>query len=418
MLLVFACQTNRQYTTRPTKSLINPNNELLEVNALAFHLNDSITRIHLKINNENLLYKRPDTTKAFYSEMKVFYKVISEPNSKIIVDSGSFYLKDRSEDETVTLKSVYSQFSVKAIRTFSYYLELDVFDINRKIKYKHSLELNKKSKYSAQNFLVTLRDTIVFKNNFSKNEEVRIRFTNPQLVRAVVQCYFKELGPALPPFSTKASDESDPLDIGIKADSIFAVQLSINQLMLTMPEKGFYHVVFDPKGEEGVNLFTYDDYFPGVGTSNEMIDCTRYIMSKEEFEACKSAEDQKACIDRFWLNIAGSNERARELLKRYYGRVKEANKNYTSFTQGWKTDRGMVFIIFGSPTNIYRSKKDEIWVYGNEANPNGLRFVFNKKVSPYSNKHFVMERSQFYKDNWYTAVEMWRQGQIYSEGSR
>jgi hypothetical protein len=78
----------------------------------------------------------------------------------------------------------------------------------------------------------------------------------------------------------------------------------------------------------------------------------------------------------------------------------------------------MVFIIFGSPTNIYRSKKDEIWVYGNEANPNGLRFVFNKKVSPYSNKHFVMERSQFYKDNWYTAVEMWRQGQIYSEGSR
>src|SRR5205085_2026998 len=78
------------------------------------------------------------------------------------------------------------------------------------------------------------------------------------------------------------------------------------------------------------------------------------------------------------LGIGGSNERARELLKRYYGRVKEANRNFTSYCEGWKTDRGMIFIIFGPPVNVYHSRRDEVWVYGNEANPGALRFIFNK----------------------------------------
>ncbi len=85
---------------------------------------------------------------------------------------------------------------------------------------------------------------------------------------------------------------------------------------------------------------------------------------------------KKAAIDDFWLNIGGSLERARELLKKYYGRVKEANKHYSSYTQGWKSDRGMIYIVMGPPANIYKSKKDEIWMYGNESNPNALRFVF------------------------------------------
>ena len=168
------------------------------------------------------------------------------------------------------------------------------------------------------------------------------------------QGFLKDQGPALPPFSTKESE-----DLNLKLDTFFTMPLSINQFMISMPEKGFYHIMADPKSEEGLNLFTYSEHFPGVSNSEEMINCTRYLMSKEEFDECKSAGDQKACIDRFWLNIAGSNERARELLKRYYGRVKEANKNYTSYTQGWKTDRGMVSIIFGSPTNQKILKKQK-----------------------------------------------------------
>ena len=50
--------------------------------------------------------------------------------------------------------------------------------------------------------------------------------------------------------------------------------------------------------------------------SDEMINCTRYLMSKDEFEACKHSVDKKAAIDQFWITIAGSSERAKELLKK------------------------------------------------------------------------------------------------------
>lgn len=389
---------------------MNPDSDLLEVNAVAYHLNDSASTVYVEIKNENLLYKRPDTTKAFYAELKINYKLLPEQNSRKILDSSSFYMADRASDENVRIKSLYSQFKLRAFTANNYYLEIEIFDLNRKTKYYKGLNIYKKNGYSGQNFLVIIRDTVAFKNNFLKDDKVVVRFSNPAISQVTVDCFFREFGPAPPPFSTKTPDE-----LKYKPDSVFVLRLSTNQFMLTMPEKGFYHIKADPKSNEGITLYTYDRTFPGVSNSDEMISCTRYIMNKEEFESCKAATEKKTCIDNFWLNLGGSNERARELLKRYYGRVKEANKNYTSYTQGWKNDRGMIFIVFGPPTNIYRSKKDEIWVYGNEANPATLRFIFNKTENPFSDNDFIMERSQFYKDSWYNAVDVWRQGLIYTD---
>jgi hypothetical protein len=106
------------------------------------------------------------------------------------------------------------------------------------------------------------------------------------------------------------------------------------------------------------------------------------------------------------------------LLKRYYGRVKEANKYYTSYTQGWKTDRGMVFVVFGKPTNMYMTSKGEVWVYGMETSMNSIRFVFNKTENPFSDNDYILERSQFFKDPWYSAVDYWRQGHVYMDMRR
>ncbi|PBQ31479.1 hypothetical protein CNR22_06775 [Sphingobacteriaceae bacterium] len=412
-VLLSACQSKKEYTSKPTKSLVNPDSDLLEVNAVAYHINDSVTANYLQIKNENLLYKRPDTTKAFYAEIRITYKLLSDRNSRKILDSGSYMLSDRAGEEFVKIKSLYSQFRLKAYRGNNYYLDIEIFDKNRRTKYSQGINIYKQNSFSDQNFLVTLRDTVAFKNNFFAEEEVIVKFANPAISQVTVDCFFKEFGPALPPFSTKKPDE-----LKYKPDSVFVLNLSINQFRLTMPTRGFYHIKTDLQSYIGISLYTYDKTFPGVSTSDEMIDCTRYLMSKEEFDECKGAADKKNCIDNFWLSLGGSNERARELLKRYYGRVKEANKNYSSYAQGWKTDRGMIYIVFGPPTNVYKSVKDEIWVYGNEANPNTLRVIFNKTENPFSDNDFVMERSQFYKENWYTAVEYWREGIVYQDNRR
>jgi hypothetical protein len=49
--------------------------------------------------------------------------------------------------------------------------------------------------------------------------------------------------------------------------------------------------------------------------------------------------------------------------------VKFTNDNFSSYREGWKSDRGMVFIILGPPNNIdrhpfeYYSKPYEVWEY-------------------------------------------------------
>lgn len=409
IFLVIACQTQkRQYTVKPTKSLINPDSDLLEVNAVAYHSNDSITTCYLQIINENLIYKRPDTTTAFYSELKVSYKLFLETNSRKILDSGSYVMMDRA-GENVEMKNLTSKFLLKAKINLNYYIEILVFDVNKKTKYSKYLIVDKRTKLNDQNFLVTINDKIAFKNNFLPNDNVNLKFNNPTIFMVTVDCFFKVFATALPPFSLKEPDQ-----LKYKPDSIFSLNVSADNFSVIIPQNGFYHIKTDINSNEGLTLYSYDKTFPGVSNSDEMINCTRYIMNKTEFENCKDAIDKKAAIDKFWIEIGGgSNERAKQLLKRYYGRVKEANKYYSSYTQGWKTDRGMIYIIFGEPTNIYKSSSREIWVYGLETNPSATRFTFNHTKNPFTSNDYILERSQFFKEPWYTAVDYWRQGNVY-----
>ncbi|MBX3164460.1 MAG: GWxTD domain-containing protein [Bacteroidetes bacterium] len=410
---LFSCQGNKSnYTAKPAKTAGNPETDLLEVNTVAYHLNDSTTQIFVEIKNENLIYKRPDTTVAFYTEIKIAYRLLSERYSKKVLDSGSYIIYDRSE-ETMQPKSLHSDFNIKAFTGNNYHLEISALDINKKTKYDKGLNVNKRNLFGNQSFLISSNNNISFNHTFLKDEYVSVQFSNPAITQVTVDCFFKEFNVALPPFSTKAADE-----LKYKPDSEFVLPLSSHRFFLTMPEKGFYHVKPDAKSLEGLTLYTYDETFPGVSNSDEMINCTRYIMNREEFETCKNAEDKKAAIDNFWLNIGGSNERAKELLKRYYNRVKSANKNFSSYTQGWKTDRGMIYIVFGEPTTIYYNRKSQTWVYGNEANPAVLRFIFDKTQNPFSDNDFMLERSVFYKEAWYNAVDYWRQGNIYLDNRR
>jgi GWxTD domain-containing protein len=414
VLLLFSfCRPNKDYTSKPAKSLSHPDNDLLEMNAVAWHVNDSVSEIFLEILNDNLLYKRPDTSMAFYSELRVSYRLLNEANSRKILDSGSVLVRDRNNNETVKSKPLLAHFKAAAKYSNNYFLEIEALDLNKKVRYTRGLNIFKSTRNSAQNFLVTVNDSVVFSNHFLGGQKVAIKFQPRSAAEFTVDCYSKQFGPAQPPFSTKAQENAT-----FKADSTFMSAGTPSRLEITMPRSGFVHIRPSTQAKEGLTLYIFDESFPGVSGSEEMIMSTRYIMNRDEFEQCQSATEKKAAIDKFWLMLGGSNERARELLKRYYSRVKEANKFFSSYMEGWKTDRGMIYIVFGPPGNTYQSKKDEVWVYGNEANPATLRFVFNKVSNQFTDNDFVMERSPFYRDVYYSAVDFWRQGSVYLEGRR
>lgn len=403
--IFFSCSNKRQYTKKPAKSIVNPNSELVEVRAVAYHVHDSATLLFIEVMNENLMYRRPDTSAAFYGEIRVSYKLFSEQNSKQIIDSSSYMLIDRA-GEQMDIHSLRTMFTLRTKTGSDYHAEVKVYDLNKKVVYDRDVSIHRKN-LSGQDYLVNVSNSVSFDHHFKKGDTVSIETKIP-VKKVRIDCFFREFPPAYPPFSNKSVDE-----MKYKPDSTFDVTITSGNLSIEMPAKGFYHIRSDENRNEGLTLFTFGNSFPGISNSDEMIKATRYLMNKEEYDDCMNAADQKAAIDRFWLTIGGSNERAKELLKKYYGRVMEANKLYSNYAPGWKSDRGMIYIVLGKPNYLYRGSKTETWVYGQETNPNTFRYVFTKTNNPFSENDYILERSQFFKDHWYQAVDTWRQGHVY-----
>ena len=144
-----------------------------------------------------------------------------------------------------------------------------------------------------------------------------------------------------------------------------------------------------------------------------MVDPIRFISSNSEFEKLTSGIKTKKEVDEFWLVKCGTEDRAREIIKKYYNRVQDANELFTSYVEGWKTDRGMVSLIFGSPKTVRKARDEEVWYYGEENNALALQFTFVQVDNPFSDNDYKLLRAPSYKSNWYRAVEAWRSGRVY-----
>lgn len=97
-----------------------------------------------------------------------------------------------------------------------------------------------------------------------------------------------------------------------------------------------------------------------------------YILPFHERVAMRSAsvyEKREMFLD-FWKKRDPTQEtEENELLTEYFRRVAFANQNFTETPTGWKSDRGMVYIIFGEPESIEKRPASfehpayEIWYY-------------------------------------------------------
>lgn len=385
--------------------------EELDVNAAIFHLNDSVSKVMVEVKNNNMLYKRNAETMRFDGEVKVSFALSATEDFKHPRDTGSFYMLDGEVEEPIPVKSLTYEVKLNVKLGNTYWLRLETVDLNRKSRVQQIVPVVKVNRNSRQNFLLQSTEGPLYRPYLVKDQRIQIQTANADLQTLHVLCFQTPLKAALPPFSTK--EPARP----VNPDSTFVITGDKGRFYVMAPVKGFYFITPDPKSNEGFCVFTYDASFPAIHSADEMIQTCRYMMYKEEYDSCMMASDKKLAIDNFWMNIGGSHERAREILKKYYERVMFANQQFSSYMEGWKSDRGMVSIIFGPPTNVFKSAKDEIWVYGIESNPATLRFIFKKNTCPFSDNDYSLERSELYKDAYYQAVDFWRQGIVYNENT-
>ena len=109
-----------------------------------------------------------------------------------------------------------------------------------------------------------------------------------------------------------------------------------------------------------------------------------YIATKDEKKVMKSLKDldaKKAFLQEFWRKRdPHPDQPGNEYRDQYLERVKFANQQFSGFEEGWKTDFGRVYILYGPPTNVERypstmnGRAYQIWNYENLQG--GVIFVF------------------------------------------
>jgi GWxTD domain-containing protein len=117
--------------------------------------------------------------------------------------------------------------------------------------------------------------------------------------------------------------------------------------------------------------------WPGIPATVQSVDAAvdqlQYLTDDKNLDSLREAPDaaeKKARFLRFWARRDPSPGTLRnEAMEEYYNRVAYANKNFSHFIEGWRTDRGMVYIIFGPPSRVDRypfesdAKPYEYWYY-------------------------------------------------------
>lgn len=148
-------------------------------------------------------------------------------------------------------------------------------------------------------------------------------------------------------------------------------------------------------------------------TADELADEFRkgqYISTDQEikmFAAITSEEGRRAFLAQFWADLEkGRQGRSPMTRAEYLQRVATANQKYKSFSrEGWQTDRGRVFILYGDPDEVERvpSRQDtkpyETWRYLNIEN--GVEFVFVDRTgfSDYALVHST-KRGELRDESW------------------
>jgi hypothetical protein len=91
-------------------------------------------------------------------------------------------------------------------------------------------------------------------------------------------------------------------------------------------------------------------------------------------------------------------------MRNYFKRVEIANQYFTSYKEGWKTDRGMIFVVFGLPDAVYRTSASEIWEYAVQGDK--VSFTFVRSATLFDPDNYVLIRKKKVEDIWLQAVDL------------
>lgn len=408
-LSLFSCSGPVKLSNQNIAYLYSPGLNFIFPEYRICNITPDSSRLFFSVNPNELLFKKSDTTDGFFAAFAIQYRLMRNYESKIPTDTGTRYFEfEMFEDSTLIILDFVD---IYVPDSNEFVLQITLTDLNRNQTVASFLPIDRTGIQPADDFMVLDGEwnQPYIKNFTDRNASFKILNPNTNRTKLFVR-YFKIRYPlSAPPFSNTA----------LKPLSYIADEVRIydfnSEVSVILDQPGIYHFQFDTLVKEGLTLFRFEEDFPRLTSAESLIESIRFLTTREEYDKIVRSADKKEAVDNYWLSMAGSRERARVLIRSYYSRVQAANLLFTSYLEGWKSDRGLIYIIFGPPSTVYRTDDNENWNYSQTYNYGPLNFTFDKVKNPFSSNDYQLRRSNYYEMPWYRAVDSWRDGRVVND---
>jgi GWxTD domain-containing protein len=414
-VFIFSCKTSKRITApRNLEQIYDVTRSSIHPEIKVYNNSDTSSIIILKLYAKELLFNQANPEKILQAEVEIIYNLYDLNNKQILVDSSTTVFKHEKNTEapyyTYTI-------SVKTEKGKKYFLEIITTDIKRNGTHYSFLRIDRNKNYNELDFLVFSKKSKSLKiNSFVSNtEQFEISHYKEDLDSLIVFYYSNNFYTPPPPYLLDTTNNDfENIDTSwvcyldsIKYDNFQGEGVYFFNKWLEIKEDYFADT-------NGFALYNFGKKFPIVRTPSDLLKPIIYLDTINiNTDADSVGKFTKLAVDDFWLDRANNIDKSRELLKKYYNRVMFANKYFTSYKEGWQTDRGMIYTIYGIPDYINKSGIEERWIYNAHGIGAGITFTFNYSETPFSINHFVLDREKLKYTGWDEAIEMWNKGEVF-----
>lgn len=270
--------------------------------------------------------------------------------------------------------------------------------------YLYGIPINESLAFPLSNIIYGSDAEAMFYNGHKKLDSVWFEDIddNSENEQFYAYLYKEDFPAAIPPMVVDGAPGGELLKI--------KRMISFQRGMMLNESDYLYFVQKDTASDKGVSILSHKEHYPRTKKVEELIETLKYICTGDEFKELNESEDKKLAFNNFWLNHINDKKRASETIKKYFRSVKFANALFSDYKNGWKTDRGMIYIVFGPPEEVTKKEEVEIWKY--KTFDGDLKFTFAKTRNLFVQHHYSLIREKSLNKAWFKAVQKWRTGDL------
>jgi GWxTD domain-containing protein len=417
-IVITSCKTTQpkvdtkdlSYLYNPTKNLINPRYNI-------YNQSDESSILSVKFTANDLFFSQANSEGVPAAQILITVILFDVSQGRLLADTAVVNM--RMVKETGKTEYVYA-IPLNVEKDKQYLAELKILDRLRLNVTQGFVNFNTLSYNNRYNFRARghFEKNELFIPVLRVNEYVNLVYTRGHIDSLFIS-FFKPLTEVPDPPSMILPEKT----LDYEPERVVAIPYS-DTLPIMFPRKGVYLFTTGRNIKEGYTFLNLGNTFPSLTSPEVMIEPLAYLASRNEIADLRSALKPKLALDEFWIKCGGNVEKARELIRIYYTRVLYSNYYFTSYKEGWMTERGMIYIVYGPPDKIYKTDEGESWGYKKPlikskwggrytVSDDYLFFNFKKRENRFTDNDFFLSRSETLVTYWDQAVASWRKGIVF-----